>query len=69
MDRLLVNDLLFELYAADQIIKHALNLMSPAQKTAWAFRNSTAGVIGEGDTRSNERLAVLARLREEAKHG
>ena len=57
MDRHLVNDLLFELDAAHQIIKHALNLMSPAQKTAWAHRNA------------NERLGVLARLRKESKHG
>lgn len=69
MNRHLVGDVLFELDAAHQIIKHALNLMSPAQKAAWARRNAMAGVIGEGDTRANERLAVVARLRKESRHG
>ena len=51
--------LLAELKAAHQIIRIALNLMTPAQKRMWAERNSTAGLIEHGTTRANEREAVI----------
>lgn len=52
-------ELLSELQAAHQIIKNALSVMTPKQKLAWAAKNEVDGVIGEGDTRANERLAVI----------
>lgn len=52
-------DMLAELVAAHQIIKNALNLMTPEQKFVWAAKNEADGVIGEGDTRANERLDVI----------
>lgn len=55
-------DLIFELRCAHQIIRNALNLMTPEQKAEWARMNARDGVIGEGTTRANEREAVLARF-------
>lgn len=51
-----------EIRMAQQIIKNALNLMTPAQKRKWAAMNAQDGCDGEGVTRSNERSAVLDRL-------
>lgn len=48
-----------ELQAAHQIIRHALNLMTPEQKQQWGDKNEAAGVAGEGITRANERESVL----------
>lgn len=53
-------ELLRELQHADRIIRNALNIMSVSQKTVWAERNAHDGVDGEGVTRANERLVVLA---------
>lgn len=51
-----------EILLAHQIIKNALNLMTPAQKAKWAKLNAQDGCDGEGATRANERLLVLDRL-------
>lgn len=51
-----------EIRFAHQIIKNALNLMTPAQKNKWAKLNAQDGCDGEGSTRANERSAVLDRL-------
>lgn len=51
-----------EIRFAHQIIKNALNLMTPAQKNKWAKLNAQDGCDGEGATRANERLLVLDRL-------
>lgn len=51
--------LLRELAAAHQIIHNALNLMTEAQKHAWARLNAHDGVAGDGTTRANERESVI----------
>lgn len=51
-----------ELQAAHTIIQHALNLMTPKQKAAWALQNESAGVDGEGATRANERESLIRKL-------
>lgn len=51
-----------ELEAAHAIIRHALNLMTPTQKAAWALQNESSGVAGEGATRANERESCIERL-------
>jgi hypothetical protein len=53
-------ELLRELEAAHRIIRHALAVMTTAQKAEWGRLNAAAGVDGEGVTRANEREAVLA---------
>lgn len=55
-------ELLAELRAAHQIIRHALALMTPEQKLEWGRLNAAADVEGEGITRANERADLLARL-------
>lgn len=52
-------ELLDELRMAHQIIRTALNLMTPEQKSEWARINERDGVSGEGATRANERLATI----------
>lgn len=52
-------ELLSELQAAHQIIRNALSVMDTKQKLAWAVKNAGDDVIGEGDTRANERMAVI----------
>ena len=52
-------ELLAELKAAHQIIKNALNLMTPAQKREWHVANAIAGLTECGTTRANEREAVI----------
>lgn len=54
-------ELFAELKAAHQIIRNALNIMTPGQKVEWSLRNGREGVDGEGVTRANEREAVLAK--------
>lgn len=66
-NRDLLQAALNELKAAHQIIRNALNLMTPEQKTAWAWHNEACDCDGEGTTRANERAAVIAAL--EAKGG
>lgn len=51
-----------ELKAAHQIIRNALNLMTPKQKLEWASKNENDNVIGEGTTRANERDALFQRI-------
>lgn len=53
-------NLLRELQAAHQIIRHALAMMTTEQKAGWGHLNAAAGVDGEGITRANEREAVIA---------
>lgn len=54
------NPLLAELKAAHQIIRNAMNLMTPEQKKQWGDLNDKAGLIDCGITRANEREAVIA---------
>lgn len=54
-------DLLSELQKAHLIIRNALQIMTPEQKREWGQRNEADGVGGEGDTRANERSAVIAK--------
>lgn len=61
-------DLLAELQAAHQIIRNALNIMTPEQKTAWAVKNVKDLVSGEGITRANEREAVINKAKAHAKN-
>jgi len=49
-----------ELRLAHQIIKNALNIMTPAQKSKWASMNERTGCNGEGITRANERERLLS---------
>lgn len=51
-----------ELRLAHQIIRNALNIMTPVQKNKLARMNELDGCDGEGATRANERLLVLDRL-------
>ena len=52
-------ELLDELKAAHQIIRNALNLMSPTQKRRWSDMNDAAGLVEYGTTRAHEREAVI----------
>jgi len=54
-------ELLAELVYAHRIIANGLNLMSPAQKAAWAAKNAADGCDGQGTTRAIERDAVISR--------
>ena len=54
-------DLLAELQHAHQIILNALNVMTPGQKLVWQELNEAKGCDGEGTTRANERMAVIAK--------
>ncbi len=54
-------DLIFELRCAHQIIRNALNLMTPEQKVQWGRANERDDVIGEGTTRAHERESALKR--------
>lgn len=54
-------ELLRELRHAHQIIRNALNIMTPAQKEKWAKRNDRDGVTGEGTTRFFERESAIKR--------
>lgn len=58
--------LLAELGHAHQIIRNALNIMTPEQKAEWAALNERDGCVGEGTTRANERQAVIAKATGEA---
>lgn len=60
--------LLTELQAANQIIRNALNIMTTDQKIAWAVKNAQDGVDGEGETRANERDAVINKAKAHAKN-
>ena len=55
-----------ELQLAHQIIRNALALMTPAQRTDWALMNAASGNDSEGTTRFHERAAVIARATGEA---
>ena len=61
-------DLLLELQIAHQIIRNALKIMTPEQKTAWAVKNVKDLVSGEGNTRANEREAVINKAKAHAKN-
>ena len=52
-------DLLAELKNAHLIIRNALRVMTPEQKSEWGRLNARAGVEGEGVTRANEREAAI----------
>lgn len=54
-------DLRDELQKAHQIILNALAVMTTEKKTEWGRLNARDGVDGEGITRANERMAVLAK--------
>lgn len=69
MDKQAIAAALAELEAAHLIIKNALNIMTPEQKTEWAKKNEADGIISDGATRANERLAVIHALKEYAHHG
>ena len=56
-------ELLGELQLAHQIIRNALNLMTPEQTTDWALMNVASGNDSEGTTRFHEREAVIRRAR------
>lgn len=56
-----MNELLKELEAAHQIIRNALAVMTPKQKSKWGELNARDDVDGEGITRANERMAVIAK--------
>lgn len=64
MDKQAVTAALAELEAGHQIIKNALNIMTPEQKSAWAQKNEEDGVAGEGVTRANERMTAIHVLNE-----
>ena len=53
--------LLNELALAHEIIRAALSLMDAQTKGQWADKNALLGIDGEGTTRANERLALLAK--------
>jgi hypothetical protein len=55
-----------ELQLAHEIIRNALALMTPAQRTDWALMNAASGNDSEGTTRFHERAAVIARATGEA---
>lgn len=57
----LTADLLRELQLAHEIVRNALSLMTPAQRTDWALLNVASGNDSEGTTRFHERAAVIAR--------
>ena len=54
-------DLLAELKNAHLIIRNALRVMTPEQKSEWGRLNARAGVEGEGVTRANEREAAIGK--------
>ncbi|KAI3591624.1 hypothetical protein D9X30_3449 [Cupriavidus sp. U2] len=54
-------ELLRELQLAHEIVRNALSLMTPAQRTDWAFLNVASGNDSDGTTRFHERAAVIAR--------
>ena len=54
-------DLLSELKNAHLIIRNALRVMTPEQKSEWGRLNAHAGVEGEGVTRANEREAAISK--------
>ena len=53
--------LLNELALAHEIIRAALSVMDAQTKGQWADKNALLGIDGEGTTRANERLALLAK--------
>lgn len=57
------DDLLAELERAHTIIRNAMAVMSLPAKTQWGAMNERDGVAGEGITRANERLHLMARSR------
>lgn len=69
MDKQTIATALAELEAAQQIIKNALNIMTPEQKAEWAKKNEADGIISDGATRANERLAAIHALKEGSQHG
>ncbi len=64
-----IRSAIHELKSAHKIILNALNIMTPEQKTAWAWFNEVEDCDGEGVTRANERAAVIALLEAEIKRG
>ena len=64
-----IQSALYELKAAHQIIRNVLNLLTPEQKATWAFINELESCDGGGETRANEREAVIALLEDELKRG
>lgn len=59
----LTQQLAAELQAAHGIIKLALNIVSGQQRQGWLDAVCQAGLDGEGITRANERLALIALAR------
>ncbi len=53
--------LLNELALAHEIIRAALSVMDAQTKGQWADKNALLGIDGEGTTRANERMALLAK--------
>jgi hypothetical protein len=53
---------LAELRKAHAIIRNALNLMTPTQKSEWGRANARDDVDGDGITRANERAALIETL-------
>jgi len=56
-------ELLAELQLAHQIIRNGLAVMTNKQKADWGDRNGTERCDGEGITRANERMAVIAKAK------
>ena len=69
MDKRTADIALYELNAAQQIIRNALAIMTLDQKIEWAQRNEADGCIGEGTTRAHERLSAIQCLTEGLSHG
>ena len=55
----MTKDLISELEMAHQIIRNALSIMTPLQRSKWAWQNSSDKCDGEGTTRANERIAII----------
>jgi hypothetical protein len=69
MDKQAIAAALAHLEAAHQIIKNALNIMTPKQKAEWAKKNEASGIVSEGTTSANERLAAIQALKDGLCHG
>lgn len=69
MDKQAIASALAELEASHQIIKNALNIMTQKQKAEWAKKNEASGIVSEGTTGANERLAAIQALKAGLCHG
>ena len=56
-------ELMNEHEKADQIIRNAMQLMTTEQKREWGLANERDDVDGDGISRANERMSLLANLK------